>query len=203
MMPWMHPAAKAYTKCPACEAVIWPDRTPGRGGAKMHSMASDLIAQVATAAGEAALAVIRISGPGAARLMGQLFRPYSGQLAPPRTAMVGALQPPGETEPVDEAVVVLYGEGASYTGEEMAEITCHGGLVVVEQVLEMLRAHGARPAAPGEFSKRAYLNGKLDLSQAEAICDLIQSRTRSAARASLRSSAAASRIRSRTYAIGS
>lgn len=149
-------------------------------------MPADLIAQIATAPGEAALAIVRVSGAGTAELIRRVFRPRSGRQAPPRMATVGLLQAPGSPDPVDEVVVIQYPEGASYTGEEMAEITCHGGLVVVSEVLGVLFSHGARPAAPGEFSKRAYLNGRLDLAQAEAICDLIRARTRVAARASLR-----------------
>lgn len=149
-------------------------------------MASDLIAQIATAPGEAALAVVRVSGPGAIAAVRGVFSPRSGRFAGPRTAMVGLLHSVEATEPVDEAVVTCYPEGASYTGEEMVEVVCHGGRVVVGDVLELLLSQGARPAAPGEFSKRAYVNGKLDLAQAEAVCDLIRSRTRLAARASLR-----------------
>ncbi|NLN89830.1 MAG: tRNA uridine-5-carboxymethylaminomethyl(34) synthesis GTPase MnmE [candidate division WS1 bacterium] len=149
-------------------------------------MASDLIAQIATAPGEAALAVVRVSGPGAIAAVRGVFSPRSGRFAGPRTAMVGLLHSVEATEPVDEVVVTCYPEGASYTGEEMVEVVCHGGRVVVGDVLELLLSQGARPAAPGEFSKRAYVNGKLDLAQAEAVCDLIRSRTRLAARASLR-----------------
>lgn len=149
-------------------------------------MTEDIIAQLATAPGEAALAVIRVSGPGTHELMRRLFAPRSGRPPEPRVATVGRLSADGSRADIDDAVVVLYDAGASYTGEEMAEVTCHGGRVVVRNALAAICEAGARPASPGEFTKRAFQNGKLDLAQAEAVCQLIRARGDAAARASLR-----------------
>jgi len=146
----------------------------------------DLIAQLATAPGEAALAVIRVSGPGARELLECVFRPRGRAPQLVGTTRVGEVVDPASGEALDEAVAVWYEEGRSYTGEEMAEISCHGGHAIVRDVLSLLCREGARPAGPGEFTKRAYLNGRLDLAQAEAVCDLIRSRSEAAARASLR-----------------
>jgi len=147
---------------------------------------ADIIAQLATAPGEAALAVIRVSGPGARELLEGVFRPRGTTPHTAGVARVGDVVDPASAEPLDEAVAVWYEEGRSYTGEEMAELSCHGGRAIVRDVLSLLCREGARPAGPGEFTKRAYLNGRLDLAQAEAVCDLIRSRSETAARASLR-----------------
>lgn len=150
------------------------------------SPARDLIAQLATAPGEAALAVIRLSGPGAHALLGRLFRSAGGGALEPRRATLGDLIDPASGATLDRVLVTLFAEGFSYTGEEMAEVSCHGGPWLARRILATLCAHGARPAEPGEFTKRAYLGGRLDLAQAEAVCALIRARSESAARASLR-----------------
>jgi tRNA modification GTPase len=148
--------------------------------------ATDLIAQVATAPGEAALAVLRVSGPGAHALLGRVFRSVSGAPAAMRVACLGTVVDPASGAEVDQVVVTAYPEGRSYTGEEMAEISCHGGQWAVRAVLGLLCSQGARPASPGEFTKRAYLSGRLDLAQAEAICGLIRAKSEAAARSALR-----------------
>lgn len=148
--------------------------------------ATDLIAQVATAPGEAALAVIRVSGPGAHALLRRVFRSASGAPPEPRTQCLGAIVDQETGAVLDQVLVTTYSEGRSYTGEEMAEISCHGGQWAVRAVLGLLCSRGARPASPGEFTKRAFLSGRVDLAQAEAICGLIRAKSEAAARSALR-----------------
>ena len=132
--------------------------------------ADDTIAAVATAPGAAALAVIRVSGPLAAQAVMRAcgrekpFAPRRATLARVRDAQGRAL---------DEAVVTVYTAPHSFTGEDAAELCCHGGMLVTQRVLERVLECGARPAEPGEFTRRAFENGRLDLTQAEAVMDVI------------------------------
>jgi tRNA modification GTPase len=132
----------------------------------------DTIAALATPAGTAALALLRISGPNTLRLAGGLF----GAAPPPRVAIhgdytdrTGAL--------VDDVVATLYLGPHSYTGEDSLEISCHGSPFIARKILADLLARGCRPAGPGEFTQRAFLNGRMDLSQAEAVMDVISARS--------------------------
>ncbi len=138
--------------------------------------ASDPIAALATPRGESALAVIRASGAGCLELLAPLFR-GRGDLRTSRSHTMhhGALHDNGE--PIDEVVLGVFRAPNSYTGEEAAEIYCHGGPAVVRRVLRLLEVHGFRPAEPGEFTLRAFLNGKMDLTRAEAVDDVIRART--------------------------
>jgi tRNA modification GTPase len=149
-------------------------------------MEHDLIAQVATAPGTGAIAVVRMSGDGAWAALDRVFRPCGRNEPSPRTAVLGWVVDPRTGDPVDEAIAVRYPEGGSYTGEATVEISCHGGVRLVSDVLALLCREGARPARPGEFTRRAYLGGRIDLAQAEAVCDLIASRSALGARAALR-----------------
>lgn len=137
----------------------------------------DTIAAVATARGRGALAVVRLSGPEAHRVLGALTPDGQGVPEARRTALV-ALRDPVTGDPLDRAVVVRYDAPASFTGEDMVEISCHGGWLVPELVLDACVAAGARVAEPGEFTRRAYLRGKVDLVQAEAVNDLVEARSR-------------------------
>jgi len=130
------------------------------------------IAALATARGTAALAVVRVSGPEAVPIVASAV---SSDLAdaPGRTVHVGWLRDAAARE-VDQVVCVVWRGPHSSTGEDVVEVTCHGGDVVAGAVLRALYQAGARPAAPGEFTQRAFLNGKLDLAQAEAVADLIE-----------------------------
>jgi tRNA modification GTPase len=148
----------------------------------------DTICALATPPGESGLAVVRVSGEEAREVLSQRFaREAGGSPAPPPEAGRAAhgyfLGAGGEA--VDEVVLVLYRAPRSYTGEDMAEISCHGSMQVVEEVLEALCSAGARVAEPGEFTRRAFLNGKIDLPQAEAVADLIESRSALARRVAL------------------
>ncbi len=138
--------------------------------------ASDPIAALATPRGESALAVIRASGTGCLALLAPLFRGRTDLRASrSHTLHHGALHDDGE--PIDEVVLGVFRAPSSYTGEEAAEIYCHGGPAVVRRLLRLLEAHGFRPAEPGEFTLRAFLNGKMDLTRAEAVNDVIRART--------------------------
>ncbi len=143
---------------------------------------SDLIAALATPPGAGALAVIRLSGPGA-------FAAASAFLAPapraPRHAAARLLSIKDSGALVDKAVVVFYRGPASYTGEDTVEISCHGSPYIIRTILNLAVKNGARPAGPGEFTLRAFLNGKLDLAQAEAVGELIAAGSAGAHRAAI------------------
>jgi tRNA modification GTPase len=137
--------------------------------------------------GIGAIAVIRVSGPDAIGIAEAIFRPGSAgkRLSDqqPNTIHFGTIQN-GE-EVVDEVMVSLFRAPHSYTGEDSIEISCHGSPYIQQKILELLLAHGAQPARPGEFTQRAFLNGKMDLSQAEAVADLIASESEGAHRVAL------------------
>lgn len=145
--------------------------------------ATDTIAAIATAYGEAAIGMVRISGPNTFSLLDRLFHDSRGRPAsslPARTACVGEIRDPASGRPVDQVVLILYRAPHSYTGEDVAEICGHGGMVPLRRILTLVLAHGARLARRGEFTCRAFLNGKLDLAQAEAVVDIVQARTEAA-----------------------
>jgi tRNA modification GTPase len=142
---------------------------------------SDTIAALATVSGRGALALVRLSGVRAhniARAVADRWPPA------PRTATLTTIRS-GDRTPLDQAVLVRYDAPASFTGEDAVEFSTHGGLVVPATVLAALVAHGARLALPGEFTRRAVLNGKLDILQAEAAGDLVDARSRAAQRAAM------------------
>ena len=136
---------------------------------------SDVIAAIATAPVPSAIGILRLSGPGAADIAADCFRPLGrkGLLDhPPRTLVYGSLLD-CEGQVIDQ-VLCTYSRGpSSYTGEDTAELHCHGSPMVLSLGLEALFARGARQAGPGEFTQRAFLNGRLDLAQAEGVADLL------------------------------
>lgn len=132
----------------------------------------DTIVARATGPGAGALAVIRLSGPEAGTILRGLT-PGRTALPPPRRATVVHLHDPRTGRLLDQALVTLFPSPGSYTGEEVVEISCHGGPVVVGSVEEACRGLGARRAEAGEFTRRAFLNGRMDLLQAEAVADLV------------------------------
>jgi tRNA modification GTPase len=142
----------------------------------------DTIFAKATGAGQAALAVLRLSGPASAAVLTRL----AGRLPAPRRASLRRLRAPGDGEILDRALVLWFPGPASYSGEDMAELHLHGGAAVVAGVTEALVALGCRPAEPGEFTRRAFLHGRLDLTQAEGIADLIAAETAGQRRQALR-----------------
>ncbi|MEM6912194.1 MAG: tRNA uridine-5-carboxymethylaminomethyl(34) synthesis GTPase MnmE [Verrucomicrobiota bacterium] len=141
-----------------------------------------MIAAVASPPGRGAISLLRVSGPGALAVAAQVFRASqpAAAWAPRRVLRVRAWD--GQRE-LDDGLLTFFRAPKSYTGEELVEFTGHGGELVTERVLEALFRAGARPAAPGEFTERAFLNGKLDLTQAEGIMDLIGAQTDLALRA--------------------
>jgi len=144
----------------------------------------DTIAALATPAGRSALAVVRLSGPAAARILATLA-PGLPDPAPPRSPRRTLLVEPGG-ETIDEAVATFLPAESSPTGEDVAELSMHGSPVAVERLLSAAVASGARPARRGEFTERGFRAGKIDLLRAEAVRDLIEARTPAAARASAR-----------------
>jgi tRNA modification GTPase len=142
----------------------------------------DTIAAISTPIGEGALAVIRLSGSGALSILTRIF---AGSISPekfvPRRVEFGKIH--DAAGKVDDVLVTFFRGPKSYTGEDVVEISCHGGILVTRRVLDLLLAAGARMADPGEFTQRAFLNGKMDLTQAEAVMDLIRAQTELALRA--------------------
>ncbi len=142
----------------------------------------DTIAAIATPPGRGGIGVIRVSGP----LGAAIAEAVCGALPTPRQAVLRRFRA-GDGEVIDEGIVLYFPAPHSFTGEDVLELQGHGGPVVMDLLLARVLELGARPARPGEFSERAFLNDKLDLAQAEAIADLIASDTAAAARAALRS----------------
>jgi tRNA modification GTPase len=146
-------------------------------------MLSDPIVALATPPGRSALAVIRLTGTGAFELASRVIAGFRAD-APRRATLAAFLGPDGR--PIDRGLYTVFPEPDSYSGEDLVELSCHGGLLVPAQLLAALQAAGARPASPGEFTRRAVLNGKLDLVQAEAVGDLIDATAPAQAHAALR-----------------
>ena len=143
-----------------------------------HILHDDTICATATAPG-GAIGIIRVSGPVAFSAVSSICHVCCGSAATrsPRTAILTSIAEPDPAsqrqETIDEALVTLFPAPHSYTGEDSVEISCHGSPYILQRVLDMLCRHGCRMARPGEFTQRAYLNGKMDLAQAEAVADLI------------------------------
>ena len=145
---------------------------------------SDTVAALATARGTAALAVLRVSGPEAVPVVASRFSNEALAEAAGRTVHVGWLLDDNRQR-VDQVVCVVWRGPHSSTGEDVVEVTCHGGDAVAQAALRVLFGAGARPARAGEFTQRAFLNGKLDLAQAEAVADLIHAESRLGHRAAV------------------
>jgi tRNA modification GTPase len=137
---------------------------------------ADTIAAVATAPGPGAIAVVRASGPAAERLAGGVFQRHRAGAWQSHHLYGGRILD-GAGVPLDDGLAVLMRAPRSYTGEDVLELQCHGSPVLVQRILQSLLCRGARAARPGEFTQRAFLNGKLDLAQAEAVADLVCART--------------------------
>lgn len=145
---------------------------------------ADTIAALATPPGRGAVALVRISGPRAAEVLLRLCPALQAPPAPRRQRLL-AVHHPESGELLDRALVCRFAAPSSYTGEETVELCTHGGVLTPQLVLDAALAAGARAAEPGEFTRRAYLNGKLDLLQAEAVLDLIDGRSRALHRAAV------------------
>lgn len=136
----------------------------------------DTIAAIATAYGEGGIGIIRISGPDTLGVLNRIFVSRNNEIVNRRMSY-GHIKDPVSTKIIDEVLCVYMKGPHTYTKEDVAEINCHGSMVSLRKTLELALRNGARLAEPGEFTKRAFLNGRLDLSQAEAVIDLIKART--------------------------
>jgi len=137
----------------------------------------DVIAAIATPPGQGAIAVIRMTGSGVADVVGGVFKgSVSFEKMQPRKVFLGEIQD-SDGGRIDEVLVCRFAGPASYTGEDLIEISCHGGVLVTGEVYRRLLDAGARAADPGEFTRRAFTNGKMELTQAEAVMDLISAQT--------------------------
>ncbi len=144
---------------------------------------NDTIVAIATPPGVGAIGVIRISGDKAIEIIDSIFAGKNLSEQPSHTLHVGTLK--DEDKVIDEVVVSLFKAPRSYTGENVVEISCHGSAFIQQKIIDTCIKHGARIAKPGEFTQRAFLNGKLDLTQAEAVADLIASNTEASRKTAL------------------
>ena len=139
----------------------------------------DTIAAISTAPGEGAIGIVRISGEDAIRIADEVYRLKEKRLKeqPSHTIHYGHIVDPKNDEVIDEVMVTVLRAPKTFTREDIVEINCHGGIVAINRILQLVLRMGARLAEPGEFTKRAFLNGRIDLSQAEAVMDLIRAKT--------------------------
>ena len=144
----------------------------------------DTIAAQATPSGEGGVAIVRVSGPACTEVLGRVFAPKNGRQMENRRLTFGHVMDGAEV--VDEAMAVLMRAPHSYTREDVAEIQCHGSDALVRRILSLLLAAGARMAEPGEFTYRAFVNGRIDLSQAEAVMRMIRAGSDRAMRSAVR-----------------
>ncbi len=149
---------------------------------------NDTITAIATASGEAGIGIIRVSGPEAGPILQRIFRYRSGKKMEqliPRRMIYGNIVEKEDDHIIDEAMVVFMPAPHTYTGEDVAEIQCHGSVIALRRILSLIMECGASPAERGEFTKRAFLNGRIDLSQAEAVIDVIQARSKAGSEAAV------------------
>ena len=146
---------------------------------------AETIAAIATAPGEGGISIVRMSGDRAGEILGAVFRPASGGALADRVLTYGRAVD-AEGEPLDDCLAVLMRGPRSYTREDVAELQLHGGTATARRVLDVCLAAGARLAEPGEFTRRAFLNGRIDLSQAEAVMELISAKGENQRRAAVR-----------------
>ena len=139
----------------------------------------DTIAAISTAPGEGAIGIVRISGEDTIRIADEVYRLKDKRLKeqPSHTIHYGHIVDPKNDEVIDEVMVTVLRAPKTFTREDVVEINCHGGIVAINRILQLVLRMGARLAEPGEFTKRAFLNGRIDLSQAEAVMDLIRAKT--------------------------
>ena len=138
---------------------------------------NDTITAIATPPGEGGIGVIRLSGKDALVIALRLFHPATGPVEepPPQKVLFGEIRDPESDECIDQVLLTFFKKPKSYTAEDVIEISAHGGAWIVSRILELVLGQGARLAEPGEFTRRAFTNGRLDLTQAEAVADVIDS----------------------------
>ncbi len=137
----------------------------------------DTIAAISTPPGEGAISIVRLSGENAVQTAETLFKGKDLTKVASHTINYGHILDPDDGQVVDEVMVSVLRAPKTYTREDMVEINCHGGIVPTNRILQLLLGQGARLAEPGEFTKRAFLNGRVDLTQAESVMDLIRAKT--------------------------
>mgnify|MGYP001550599115 FL=1 len=147
----------------------------------------DTITALATPEGKGGLSVIRVSGPNALAIISAVFVPVNKrkQSLIPWHARSGWLYDPVSWQTVDEVIVLFFKAPKSYTGEDLLEISCHGNPLISSHILDIIISQGARPALPGEFTRRAFENGRIDLSQAEAVAQVTGAESEKATHAAL------------------
>lgn len=148
----------------------------------------ETIAAISTPIGEGGIGIVRLSGKDAIRIVADIFKPYRGRkpdVLPTHTINYGHIIDPESGAVIDEVLLTIMKAPYTYTREDIVEINCHGGIIPLRRVLELILKHGARLAEPGEFTKRAFLNGRIDLTQAEAVIDLINAKTERALRVAM------------------
>ena len=154
-----------------------------------ENMLTDTVAAISTSLSPSGIGIVRISGPEALRVADEVFRPGAKAQAAGLASAQGYTLHYGHIydghEEVDEVLAGVLRGPHSFTAEDTVEFNCHGGPQVTKRVLELCLTHGARLAEPGEFTKRAFLNGRIDLAQAEAVGELIKAKNETARRASL------------------
>jgi len=150
--------------------------------------AQDTIAAIATPAGSGGIGIIKLSGPRALHIIAGFFRSRSPQPGPFQSHRLyyGHIIDPDDETVLDEVLISYMRSPATHTGEDVVEINCHGGYFLLQRVLELAVRHGARLAEPGEFTKRAFLNGRIDLTQAEAVIDIIDAQSDSSLKCAAR-----------------
>ena len=137
----------------------------------------DTIAAISTPPGEGGIAIIRLSGEEVFAVAGKLFKGADLTQVASHTIHYGHIVDPETNEEVDEVMVTVMRAPKTYTKEDIIEINCHGGIVATNRILQLCLSYGARLAEPGEYTKRAFLNGRIDLTQAESVMDLIRAKT--------------------------
>src|SRR5664279_4586973 len=148
----------------------------------------DTIAAVSTPPGEGGIGIVRLSGKEAISIVDRIFVSPAGKLPSgvrSHSVIYGFIKDPDTSEKIDEVIVTVMRAPRTYTREDVVEINCHGGMLPLRRILGSVISQGARPAEPGEFTRRAFLNGRVDLSQAEAVIDVIKARTEQAERMAL------------------
>lgn len=149
-------------------------------------MMEETISAISTPPGEGGIGIVRISGENAKDILSKIFRPFTGSSLEPRKLTYGRVVDPESGSEVDEVLAVFMPAPHTYTKEDIVEIDCHGGIIPLRETLGLTYRYGARPANPGEFTERAFLNGRIDLSQAEAVMDLISAKSERSSKIAMR-----------------
>lgn len=137
----------------------------------------DTIAAISTPIGEGGISIVRMSGEDAVKIANEVFKGADLSKVPTHTIHYGHIIDPDTDKVIDESMVTVLRAPKTFTREDIVEINCHGGIVVTNHILQLLLSHGARMADPGEFTKRAFVNGRIDLTQAESVMDIVRAKT--------------------------